>query len=344
MVISFLKRYKKFERKIINKNMLIAGLTMFMTCVSSPLFFLSSVVMKLGYFVTGAKQMETSRESVLSDIELFVQDSNRMFRSVWLFNDTVHVLCRYATIFSNQGPIVIIANTCSFDYVEFMRNVPKIYDVYCIDLPTCGLNSVCHSVDSGLLFCETHLASIILSLSPSSSTKFTIVGESYGATLITKAIMSDAIKLNRINELILINLSRLSCGYVSTKFKICFSHFILKSSWAPWLFSAFLYPRKDVLTRIRTAFKFIMNKDQPEMRSGWASGFELEDLFYLSGKLKINLVEDTVTGARYAASLRQRSGNAIKFNPYTLNPLDNKNTRKSVIEFTNLIDTSFWLD
>jgi hypothetical protein len=237
--------------------MLIAGLTMFMTCVSSPLFFLSSVVMKLGYFVTGTKQMETSRESVLSDIELFVQDSNQMFRSIWLFDDTVHVLCRYATIFSNRNPIVIIANTCSFDYVEFMRNVPKIYDVYCIDLPTCGLNSISQRVDSGLLLCETHLASIILSLSPSSSSKFTIVGESYGATLITEAIMSDAIKLNRVEEIILINVSKLSYGCVSCKFKNCFSHFVLKSSWAPWLFSAFLYPRKDVLSRIRTAFKFI---------------------------------------------------------------------------------------
>jgi hypothetical protein len=164
------------------------------------------------------------------------------------------------------------------------------------------------------------------------------VGESYGVTLITRAITSDAIKLNRVNELILINLPKLSYKYLATKFKICFSHFILKSAWAPWLFSAFLYPRKDVLSRIRTAFKFMLDKEQPNMASEWASGFDLKDLFYLSGKLKITLVEDTVTGAMYSTFLRQRSGNAIKSNSYTLNPLDNRNTRKSVVEFTNLID------
>jgi len=320
--------------------MLIAGLTVCMTCISSPFFLVSSIIAKLRYSLKGVKQLETSKESVLSDIELFVKESNRVFSSMWLFNDTVHVLCRYATIFSNRSPIVILANTCSFDYVEFMRNIPRIYDVYCIDLPTCGLNPIPISqrVNSGLLFCETHLASIILSLSPSNSTKFTIVGESYGVTLITKAITSNVIKLNRVNELILINLPRLSYEYLSSKFKICFSHFILKSSWAPWLFAAFLYPRKDVLSRIRTAFKFITDKDQPNMASVWASGFNLKDLFYLSGKLKITLVEDTITGTRYASSLRRRSGNAIKSNNYILNPLDNNNNKKSVLEFTNIID------
>ena len=320
--------------------MLIAGLTVCMTCISSPFFLVSSIIAKLRYSLKGVKQLETSKESVLSDIELFVKESNRVFSSMWLFNDTVHVLCRYATIFSNRSPIVILANTCSFDYVEFMRNIPRIYDVYCIDLPMCGLNPIPISqrVNSGLLFCETHLASIILSLSPSNSTKFTIVGESYGVTLITKAITSNVIKLNRVNELILINLPRLSYEYLSSKFKICFSHFILKSSWAPWLFAAFLYPRKDVLSRIRTAFKFITDKDQPNMASVWASGFNLKDLFYLSGKLKITLVEDTITGTRYASSLRRRSGNAIKSNNYILNPLDNNNNKKSVLEFTNIID------
>ena len=318
--------------------MLIAGLTICMTCISSPIFMLSSIVSKLRYSLRGVKQLETSKESVLRDVDLFVKESNNVFRSMWLFNNTVHVLCRYATIFSNQHPIVILANTCSFDYVEFMRNIPRIYDVYCIDLPTCGLNPISQRVNSSVLFCEAHLASIILSLSHSSSTKFTIVGESYGVTLITRAITSDAIKLNRVNELILINLPRLSYKYLATKFKICFSHFILKSAWAPWLFSAFLYPRKDVLSRIRMAFKFILDKEQPNMASEWASGFDLKDLFYLSGKLKINLVEDTVTGGRYAKTLRRQSGNAIKFDSYTLNPLDNRNTRKSVVEFTNLID------
>ena len=321
--------------------MLIAGLTVCMTCISSPFFLLSSIVAKLKYCLKGVTQLETSKESVLSDVDLFIKESNRVFSSMWLFNNTVHVLCRYATIFSNQSPIIILANTCSFDYVEFMRNIPRIYDVYCIDLPTYGLNPICQKVDYGLLFCETHLASIILLLSPSNSTKFTIVGESYGVALITNAITSDAIKLNRVNEIILINLPRLSYGYFATKFKICFSNLVLKSSWAPWLFSAFLYPRKEVLSRIRTAFKFITNNDQPNnnMASVWASGFDLKDLFYLSGKLKITLVEDTITGARYAAYLRQRSGNALKFNNYTLNPLDNRNTRKSVIEFTNTMDS-----
>jgi pimeloyl-ACP methyl ester carboxylesterase len=318
--------------------MLIAGLTIFMTCISSPILMLSSTVAKLRYSLRGVKQLETSKESVLREVDLFVKESNNVFRSLWLFNNTVHVLCRYATIFSDRSPIVILANTCSFEYVEFMRNIPRIYDVYCIDLPTSGLNPISQRVNSSVLFCETHLASIILSLSHSSSTKFTIVGESYGVTLITRAITSDAIKLNRVNELILINLPKLSYKYLATKFKICFSRFILKSAWAPWLFSAFLYPRKDVLSRIRTAFKFMLDKEQPNMASEWASGFDLKDLFYLSGKLKITLVEDTVTGAMYSTFLRQRSGNAIKSNSYTLNPLDNRNTRKSVVEFTNLID------
>jgi len=324
--------------------MFIAGLTVCITCIASPILFLASIVAKLKYSLRGVKQLETSKESVLRDIELFVKKSNRVFCSLWLFNDTVHVLCRYATIFSGRSPIVILANTCSFDYIEFMMNIPRIYDVYCIDLPTCGLNSIptlCQRDNhSGLLFCETHLASIILSLSPSNSTKFTIVGESYGVTLITNAIASDAIKLNKVHELILINLPRLSFNrHLLTKLKICFSHFVLKSFWAPWLFAAYLYPRKEVLSRIRTAFPFIMDKDPPpNMRNRWASGFDLKDLFYLSGKLKITLVEDTVTGASYAASLRQRSGNAIKSKHYTLNPLDNRNTRKSVIEFTNTLE------
>ena len=113
------------KNKRIRQYMFIAGLTIFMTCLSSPLFFLSSILMRLGYFLGGVKQIETSKESLLHDIDLFVKESNRMFCSKWLFNDTVHVLCRYATIFSNQHPIVILANTCSFDYVEFMRNIPS---------------------------------------------------------------------------------------------------------------------------------------------------------------------------------------------------------------------------
>ena len=320
--------------------MFIAGLTVCMTCISSPILFLSSIVAKLKYSLRGVKQLETSKESVLRDIELFVKKSNRVFCSLWLFNDTVHVLCRYATIFSGRSPIIILANKCSFDYIEFMMNVPRIYDVYCIDLPTCGLNPTCqrdNKNNSSLLFCETHLASIILSLSPSHSTKFTIVGESYGVTLITNAIASDAIKLNKVNELILINLP--FNWHLSTKCKICFTHFVLKSSWAPWLFAAYLYPREEVLSRIRTAFQFITDKDpQPNIKSRWASGFDLKDLYYLSGKLKITLVEDTVTGANYADSLIQRSGNALKSIHYTLNPLDSRNSKKSVIEFINTID------
>jgi len=317
--------------------MFVAGLTMFMTCVSSPIFLLSSVAMKLGYFLRGLKQLDTSKESVLKDVEKFVEESNRMFCSRWLFNDTVHVLCRYATIFADRPPIVIIANSCSFDYIEFMKNVPKIYDVYCVDLPTYGLNPICEQELSDL-FCEDHLASLIYALSPSVFTKFTIVCESYGATLITKAIMSGAFKMSKVNELIFVNVSKLSSDYLSIRFKMCFSHFILRNSWAPFLFSAFLYPRKDNLNRITTAFKFINNNFPIDMKSTWMSNFDFKNILYLSGKLKISLIEDTVTGCNYARSLQEQSGNAIKFHYCTPNPLDNKASKKSVYEFTNILN------
>jgi hypothetical protein len=322
--------------------MFVAGLTIFMTCITSPIFLVSSMAMKVGCFLGGLKQLDTSKESVSKDVDKFVQESNRMFCSIWLLNNTVHVLCRYATIFANRPPIIILANSCSFDYIEFMKNVPKIYDVYCIDLPTYGLNPI-YGKEASDLFCENHLDAIVSELYPSTSTststKFTILCESYGATLITKAIMSGAFKTSKVNELILINLSRLSTHCLSTiHFKMCFSHFILRNSWAPFLFSAFLYPRKDSLNRIRAAFKFISNNCPLDMRSTWVSTFDLKNILYLSGKVKISLVEDTVTGCDYAKLLRERSGNAIKFHCCTLNPLDNRASKRCVYEFTNTMD------
>lgn len=319
--------------------MLIAGLTILMTCISSPIFLLSSIVSKLKYSLKGVKQLGTLKKSVLNDIELFVKESNRVFCSVWLLNDTVHVLCRYATIFSSRSPIIILANSCSFDYIEFMKNVPKIYDVFCVDLPTYGLNPV-YKRDPSDLFCENHLASVISALSPSVSSKFTIICESYGATLITNAIMSGAFKMSKVNELFLINLSTLSNKYqcIPIQFKTCFSHFILRNSWSPFLFSAFLYPRTDSLNRITTVFKFISNNCPLDMRSTWVSDFDLKNILYLSGKLKISLIEYTVSGCNYAKLLREQSGNAIKFHCYTSSPLDNLTSKKSVIEFTNMID------
>jgi hypothetical protein len=317
--------------------MLVAGVTICMTCITSPIFLLSSMAMKLGYFLGGLKQLDTSKESVLNDVDQFVKESQRMFCSMWLLDDTVHVLCRYATIFSNRPPIVILANSCSFDYIEFMKNVPKIYDVFCVDLPTYGLNPV-YKRDPSDLFCENHLASVISALSPSGSTKFTIIGESYGATLITKAIMSGAFQRSKVNELILINLSRLTHNYLCLQFKTSFSHYILRNSWAPFLFSAFLYPRKDNISRITTAFKFINNNCTLDMRSLWVSNFDSKNILYLSGKLKISLIEDTVTGCNYAKLMREQSGNAIKFHCCTLNPLDNLTSKKSVYEFTNTMD------
>jgi len=323
--------------------MLVAGLTVCMTGLLSPFLLVSSLLKRLGYLLRGLEPLKLSKKSVTNNLELFVKESNRVFCSLWLLNDTVHVLCRHAVIFSNRCPIIIIADTCSLDYTEFMKKVPKTYDVYCIDLPTCGLNPVvCQNPNfDSKLCCETHLANIMSLLSPSVSTKFTVIGETYGASLITQSVTSGTIKLNKLNEIILINfLPRFPLAQLSINFKICFSHLILKSCWAPWLFSSFLYPGKDVLSQIRTAFQFITEKDQPDMRSVWASGFDLKQLLFLSEKIKITLVETTVPRASYATAFTTKSGVALKCNSYTLNPLDERNNSKSVLDFINLIDNT----
>lgn len=290
--------------------------------VSFPALLLSSTMMRFNYYLRGLKLLETSKDALLKEVGLFVK-TNKLFSSLWFIDNTVHVLCRYATIFSGRNPIVIVANSCSFDYIEFIKKIPLYYDVYCIDLPKCQ-------------FYATHLNTVLSLLGRE---KYTLFCESYGAGLIIESLIFNRLSISKISDLVLIDFEPRSI-YLWTRVKILILQMTVRNRWSSLLFSAFLYSRPSVLSRIKAIYNFIpeksnfnsFNYESVNYTTDAHSWYNLErDILHLSKKVKITLLESSQIGYSNAVTLSSKSANDFKV--LNLDLLDDTTNKKTIFEF-----------
>lgn len=250
--------------------MLIASTTI-ASIASTPLLIASAVISKIFSLITGIKPMDVSRETFIGEMKKYISLTSGL-TSEWVCGGKVHVLCRYATIFSNYPPIVFIheSGSSSFHYAEFMKSFPNIYDVYCIDLPGWGV-SECppfHLETAELLRCYDYYGNIIMSalaeIHPSKDAKFVFVGHSFGALLLMKAIALDYIPQRKIKRCILTCMPGLDCQtakyhFNGSLFISGWMESIFKQWWARHLFSALLYRKKTQLQTLQHMCSFIPN-------------------------------------------------------------------------------------
>jgi len=295
--------------------------------------------MKFNYCLKGLKLLETSKDALLKDMSLFIK-TNNMFSSLWLLDNTVHVLCRHATIFSGRDPIVIIANSCSFDYVEFIKKIPLYYDVYCFNLPGRNLNPILKEAHYSNDYCVAHLNTVISLLR---ITNYTLMCESFGAGLVIESIVSNHLNVNKISNLILINFEPRSI-YFWTRIKISILQITTRNCWSSLLFSIFLYSRPYALDRIRAVYNFVSERKTDEFKTvdytitnDW---YDLErDIIYLSEKVRTTLVESSEIGYSNAASLSERGGKDLHV--VNVNLLHETASSRTVIDFFENIYSYF---
>jgi len=278
------------------------------------------MIMKLNYYLRGLKLLEVSKKALVHDIDTFMQ-TNKQFSSLWLLDNTVHVLCRHAYIFSGRDPIIIIANSCSFDYVDFIYKIPLWYDVYCIDLPGCTLNRGSSKADTNNSneYCSTQLNKIITLLG---TEKYTLICETYGAGLIIESLVSKHLNIDKISRLVLINFEPQSI-YFWTRMKISMLQIVMRNSWYSLFFAAFLFARPKALNRMKATYNLITKKETDELcifnytsSNNW---YYLEgDIIHLSDEVETTLVESSQTGYSNAVSLSKRGDNKLKVSNFDL--------------------------
>ena len=242
-----------------------------LTTLSAPILAVSACISKLFSAITGINPVDVSRESFIKEMTNYLPTNG--LSSAWVCGRKVHVLCRHATIFSNYPPIVIIHGTgsCSFNYCEFMQSFPKVYDVYCIDLPGWGISEdPPYELGSvGLDRCYAYYANIIMTalsdIYPSKNASFVFVGHSFGSWILTKCIAEEYIPPAKIQRCILVcapvfHKEVSKCQYLwGTVFITGILESIFKTWWARHLFSAFLYRKKTQLLTLQNMHRFIPN-------------------------------------------------------------------------------------
>ena len=281
--------------------------------VAAPVLMVSACISKIYSCITGNKPMDVSRETFIDEMTDYVSASKGL-TSTWTCDGKVHVLCRYATVFSGYPPIVLIHGTgsCSLNYAEFMQSLPRVYDVYCIDLPGWGISEDPYFdlADNSLRQCCEYYGDIIMSalyeIYPVKNAKFMFVGHSFGAFLLVKIIASGYIPRSKIESCTLVCPSGLD---TTTKYQIMgalfsfgFQESIFKQWWSQHLFSAFLYRKKTQLQTLQTLYRFIQNGDgyklvkkQIEFRYFW--WFRVEwvnliqsQLIYIANNISVKVV------------------------------------------------------
>jgi hypothetical protein len=251
--------------------MLIAASTV-VSIVATPILVASACISKLYSAITGFKPLDISRESFIKEMNKYIPTMKEL-TSVWVCNRKIHVLCRHASVFSNYPPIVIIHGTRSgsFNYSEFMESFPKMYDVYCIDLPGWGISEdPPFNLGSAVLErCYSYYANVIMSalteIYPVKNAKFVFVGHSFGSFLLTKSIVNGYIPSEKIQKCVLtcapgVHKETSKYAYFwGTIFITGIMESLFKQWWSSHLFSAFLYRKETQLLTLQCMHKFIPN-------------------------------------------------------------------------------------
>ena len=256
--------------------------------ICTPILIASACISRLFSTISRFKPVDVSRASFIREMSEYVRSSIGL-TSVWVCGRTVHVLCRYATVFSNHPPIVIIHGTASgsFNYAEFMESLPNVYDVYCIDLPGWGISEdPLFDLETDVLNrCYAYYSNVIMSalseIYPVPNAKFMFVGHSFGAFILLKSIAIGYIPPNCIESCTVasvpgLHLNTSATQLIGSVFIFGFQESIFKQWWSRHLFSAFLYRKKSQLQTLQNMHRFIpegggykLVKKQLKFRFSW---------------------------------------------------------------------------
>lgn len=250
----------------------------------APVCIATAIIAKLVYRFTSAEQFDTSHKAYVKHMSDYLKRKcgEDGFTSTWVLSGTVHVLCRNATIFSGDSPTFIIpsANKCSLDYITFMKSLPMYHDVFCIDLPSWGVSEPLIDVDlrnDPLSDIFKRYATVIndamTELFPHRGQKFTLMGDAFGAYLLTHALSSGIIPVNSIKKCIMCELPGISADTLRQPYLrgIPMKIGLLDALTNSWFFrhacSAFLYKRTVTLEVLLMLRNFVPNKHGCEMVS-----------------------------------------------------------------------------
>lgn len=245
--------------------------------LATPVCLLSACIAKLVYRFTDFEQFDTSHTGFKKNMSSYLHREcyNDGFTSMRVLGGRVHILCRYSSIFSGDPPIFIIPSVskCSIDYMNFMKSIPMYRDVFCIDLPGWGISEPLPNVDlcNDSLPCifksyATMIYKVMTEICPIQSQKFTLIGDAFGAYLLTHAFSSGIIPANKINKFILCEPPGLSKDTLRQPYlrgfpmKIGLLNVLTNLSWLKHLCSAFLCKRALTLETILFLRHFIPGK------------------------------------------------------------------------------------
>ena len=310
--------------------------------ICAPICIVTACIAKLICRFTRFKQFDTSRKAYIENVSKYFKGASvDGLASVWARGNKIHVLCRYSTIFADEPPIIIIHGPnarCSLDYVEFMKSIPKHRDVFCIDLPGWGISEPLPiDLDNDALFTiynsyATAIYKTMIELCPIDGQKFVLIGDSFGACLLTHAITSGIIPTNKIFKCILCSMPGLSKNTFrnprvkSIQIKMGVMDALFNAWWASHLCCALLFEKRLSLTTLWLLQKFVPDKQGHKMvvrnikLRGWCvpqwTYVMKNSLDFVSNKVDIILVNgsrDSVVDCKHAQMLCEESGNNIKY-------------------------------
>jgi len=301
----------------------------------APICIISACIAKLIYRFTRFKQFDTSRKAYIKNTTDYFKDGS--LTSVWVLENKIHVLCRYSTIFAVEPPIFIIHGPnarCSLDYTKFMMTIPKHRDVFCIDLPGWGISEpLSVNLDNDELCTiynsyATIIYKTMIGLCPISGQKFVLIGDSFGACLLTHAITSGIIPEDKIHKCILCGMPGLSRNtfrhpYLkSIQIKIGVIDALFNSWWVSHLCCALLVNKRLNLTTLWLLQKFIPDKQGHKLvdrnikwNGRWlhVMKFPLNIVAYNVSIILVNGAHDMVVNNTHAQKICEESGNNIKY-------------------------------
>ena len=312
--------------------------------VAAPILAISACISKLFSAVTGIKPLDISRASFIKEMQTYVSASKGL-TSEWVCGQKVHLLCRHATIFSNYPPIVIIHGTGSGSlyYAEFMQTFPKVYDVYCIDLPGWGisedppfdLNAI------ALERCYAYYGHIIMSalneIYPAKNAKFVFLGHSFGSFILIKSISCNYIPSHQIKKCVLTcvpGLHKETSKYAylwGSLFISGIAESIFKQWWSSHLFSVFLFRRELQLRTLQVMHSFIPNGYGYKMvgrhmgftgrlfKPEWLLPIRNELVYISNNKCKVGMICGTMDTIVNKEHMKEISESCSKIKCYELN-------------------------
>lgn len=281
--------------------------------VTPPLL---AVSYKLYSFISGNEPMDISRQTFLYELTAYIKTKNKRIVIEKTHNNQVIVICRYATVFSDFPPIVMLhgTNSGSFNFVDFIESFPPTYDVYCIDLPGWGIsneppmNISTANLDEIYQYYGHLVMSVLSELT--TNKQFIFVGHSFGSFLLVKMIANGSIPAKNVHKCVLSCMSGLVLytsrfhyfwgtffiyGLAESPFKQWWSKYVFQ----PWLFRG----NKSPLEILQRTHRFISQSTGYQLVSRqmkfrgilppvWETVI-LDELKQLSNIISIQLVNGT---------------------------------------------------